>query len=103
MQCPQCQADLSPHVLICPQCAASHHAQEAGVPVPEAALGPVERAKKALRASPVCALRDLVVSLSGGELRILGSVRSFYHKQLAQETVRAVVAGLRLVNAVTVE
>jgi hypothetical protein len=48
------------------------------------------RAQTALRNSPVCELRDLRVDLRGGALVISGTVSSFYHKQLAQEVVRAV-------------
>jgi hypothetical protein len=62
-----------------------------------------ERAKKALTASPVFALRELTVQLSGEQLRISGTVSSWYHKQLAQEAVRIVATGLRVVNSVQVE
>ena len=48
------------------------------------------RAQMALRNSPVCELRDLRVDLREGALVISGTVSSFYHKQLAQEVVRAV-------------
>jgi hypothetical protein len=62
----------------------------------------VTRARSALTKSPVFELRGLDVSQSGERLLISGRVRSFYHKQLAQEAVRHVVNGLRLVNMVEV-
>lgn len=49
-----------------------------------------ERAQRALSGSPVYALRDLRVEHAGESLTISGRVLSFYHKQLAQEVVRAV-------------
>ena len=60
------------------------------------------RAQKALSASPVFALRELRVDQHGHQLLISGLVSSFYHKQLAQEVVRAVAEGTEVVNTVTV-
>jgi hypothetical protein len=60
------------------------------------------RAQKALSASPVFALRELRVDQEEEHLRISGLVSSFYHKQLAQEVVRAVAEGIQVVNTVTV-
>lgn len=60
------------------------------------------RAQKALSASPVFALRDLRVDQKGEQLLISGLVSSFYHKQLAQEVVRAVAEGVEVVNSITV-
>ncbi len=60
------------------------------------------RAKSELEHSPVPALRKLSVQQSGEALVIRGRVLRFYHKQLAQETVRAVSGGLRVVNSVEV-
>lgn len=62
----------------------------------------VTQAKSALTTSPVFALRGLHVVQSGGRLLISGRVRTFYHKQLAQEAVRHVANGFRLVNTVEV-
>jgi BON domain len=59
-------------------------------------------ARKALAASPVYALRELEVEQRGETLFISGSVTSFYHKQLAQEAVRQVAAGVEVVNAIHV-
>ena len=60
------------------------------------------RAQKALSASPVFALRDLRVDEREERLMISGLVSSFYHKQLAQEVVRAVAEGIEVVNTITV-
>ena len=62
-----------------------------------------DRARSALLTSPVSALRHLRVDQTDHELRISGRVESFYHKQLAQESVRAVADGLRVVNSVAVD
>ena len=48
------------------------------------------RAQKALANSPILELRVLRVDQQNGSIFISGSVSSFYHKQLAQEAVRAV-------------
>tara|TARA_R110002049_G_scaffold2750_4_gene22006 strand:- start:194040 stop:194261 length:222 start_codon:yes stop_codon:yes gene_type:complete len=55
-----------------------------------------------LARSSVSELRRLRVDGEEGELRLSGIVRSFYHKQLAQETVRTVAAGMQVVNRVDV-
>jgi hypothetical protein len=60
------------------------------------------RANSELGHSPVFALHDLSVEQSGERLVIQGRVSSFYYKQLAQEAVRAVSGGLRVVNSVEV-
>ncbi|MCL4204389.1 MAG: BON domain-containing protein [Pirellulaceae bacterium] len=60
------------------------------------------RAKSELLQSSVHALRALNVEQSGERLVIQGRVKSFYHKQLAQEMVRAVSGGLLVVNSVEV-
>jgi hypothetical protein len=60
------------------------------------------RAQTALRASPIFALRELRVEQTGDALLISGLVSSFYHKQLAQEVVRAVAEGLEVINTIHV-
>jgi hypothetical protein len=60
------------------------------------------RAQKALSASPIFALRELRVDQKDNRLLISGLVSSFYHKQLAQEVVRAVAEGIEVVNSVNV-
>ena len=61
-----------------------------------------QRAQTALSTSPIYDLRDLHVERSGDQLLISGTVASFYHKQLAQEVVRAVVEDIEVINSVDV-
>ena len=61
------------------------------------------RAKKALQKSPIYDLRELCVDSDGDHLLISGRVASFYHKQLAQEAVRAVAKGIHVVNSIEVD
>ncbi|MCO6458290.1 MAG: BON domain-containing protein [Pirellulaceae bacterium] len=61
------------------------------------------KAKAALRNSPIYALRGLHVRRDGTCLLLSGQVDSFYHKQLAQEAVRAVAHGCQVVNSVRVD
>jgi hypothetical protein len=56
----------------------------------------------ALRQSPIPALRKLRIEETDTELVLLGSVSSYYHKQLAQETVMPLLAGRGLVNRIAV-
>jgi hypothetical protein len=60
------------------------------------------RAQLALQASPIFALRDVRVDQTGDSLMLSGRVSSFYHKQLAQEIVRAVAEGVEVVNTIDV-
>ena len=60
------------------------------------------RAQRALTSSPIYALRELRVEQTGDALLISGLVSSFYHKQLAQEVVRAVAEGIEVVNSIHV-
>ena len=60
------------------------------------------RANYALAKSPIFALRELRVESESNTLLISGRVSSFYHKQLAQEVVRAVAGECRLVNSTQV-
>jgi osmotically-inducible protein OsmY len=64
---------------------------------------PLSRARVALSASPIYLLRQLDIKQVDGALYLSGRVDSFYHKQLAQEVVRAVSGSLRVVNSVRVE
>jgi hypothetical protein len=63
------------------------------------------RAQMALAGSPICELRELRVEPRDSGLVISGVVSSFYHKQLAQEAVRAICNGIEvdLVNAIRVQ
>ena len=60
------------------------------------------RATAELAKSSVSELRSIRVDKSAGKLQLSGKVRSFYHKQLAQETVRTVAGGMQVVNHVHV-
>ena len=59
------------------------------------------RAQKSLAISPVYALRELRVEQQGEALLIVGTVSSFYHKQLAR-VVRAAVEGVEMINSINV-
>ena len=60
------------------------------------------RAQNALSASPIFVLRELHVEQIGDSLLLSGCVDTFYHKQLAQEVVRAVADGVHVENNVDV-
>lgn len=62
----------------------------------------VGAATEALAKSSVRELRQLRVDESASQLQLSGHVSSFYHKQLAQEAVRSVADGRRVVNHVSV-
>jgi len=64
---------------------------------------PPVMAKNRLSESPITELRELVVEEDGERLLISGQVRSFYHKQLAQETVRQFADGRTVLNHVNVQ
>ena len=55
-----------------------------------------------LAASSVGDLRQIRVDGHDNSIELSGTVRSFYHKQLAQEAVRTVAAGKQVVNRVSV-
>jgi hypothetical protein len=59
--------------------------------------------EQALRQSPIPALRKLLVEETDSEVVILGSVSSFYLKQLAQETVLPLIGQRGLNNRLKVE
>jgi hypothetical protein len=61
------------------------------------------QAQTALANSPIQELRNLDVRQQNGTLVICGVVSSFYHKQLAQEVVRAVCREVQLRNSVEVQ
>lgn len=62
------------------------------------------RAQRALANSPIQELRDLRVQEHQGTILLSGSVSSFYHKQLAQELLRALCRDHRieLINSIEV-
>jgi hypothetical protein len=59
-------------------------------------------AQAALATSPQFELRELSVHYDHSQLLITGRVHCFYHKQLAQETVRPYAQELGMVNQVQV-
>lgn len=59
-------------------------------------------AQAALAHSPIGALRGLRVEQVDDALLLVGSVGSFYHKQLAQEAVRALDRNVRIINSIEV-
>ena len=61
-----------------------------------------EAASAVLANSSVAELRKLRVDENADKLQLSGQVRSFYHKQLAQETIRTVAGGMQVVNRVDV-
>jgi hypothetical protein len=63
----------------------------------------VNRAQSALAESPIFVLRELRVRQQQGRLLLSGRVDSYYHKQLAQEVVRAVADGLQVINSIDVD
>lgn len=60
------------------------------------------RAQAALANSPFFELHELQVECRDDAMLISGCVSSFYHKQLAQEVVRSVCMGMKVVNSICV-
>ncbi len=56
-----------------------------------------------LSESPIADLRRIHVERHGDQVFLQGRVRTFYAKQMAQETVRRAVGELQIVNSVNVE
>jgi hypothetical protein len=56
-----------------------------------------------LHNSPILALRHLALEETDTTVIISGHVSSYYLKQMAQETLRPVLAGRQLVNRVRVD
>ena len=61
-----------------------------------------QKAQTLLRSSERYALRQLEVEMTPQGLVISGQVESFYLKQQAQETIRAVVRDIPLINQIDV-
>jgi len=61
-----------------------------------------EQALAVLAQSGVAELRFLRVDEDETQICLSGRVRSFYHKQLAQEAIRPIAAGRQLINRVDV-
>ncbi len=62
-----------------------------------------QRAQTALSTSPIYVLRQLQVEQFDDCLLLSGRVDNYYHKQLAQEVVRAVSGSMKIVNSVNVD
>jgi hypothetical protein len=60
------------------------------------------RADQVLRQSPIPALRNLSVEETDQDVVLLGSVSSYYLKQLAQETIMPILGSRELHNRVLV-
>jgi osmotically-inducible protein OsmY len=69
----------------------------------QSAIDLERQARSALASSSVYPLRELTVESQNDAILITGSVNSFYHKQLAQEAVCAVVGAIEVVNSVQVQ
>ena len=62
-----------------------------------------QKARQALRGSAIYSLHLLEVAQIGENIVVSGRVESYYHKQMAQEAIRAEMPTIRLVNAVQVK
>lgn len=61
------------------------------------------RIKHLLAGSPIAEVRRIQVEQEGDRVLLQGRVRSFYAKQMAQETIRSATRGLHIVNSVSVD
>ncbi|QDU31226.1 hypothetical protein ETAA8_63790 [Anatilimnocola aggregata] len=68
----------------------------------DAAVSQLVDARAALQSSNIYVLRKLQVDREGSGIVLRGHVESFYHKQLAQELVRAAVEGVEVLNSLQV-
>jgi len=62
----------------------------------------LQSAHERLHASSIYELKKVRCELHEGTLFLCGTVSSFYHKQLAQEAVKALAATTRIVNQLDV-
>ncbi len=61
------------------------------------------RIKLLLAESPIAEVRRIRVEQDGDRVLLHGRVRTFYAKQMAQETARRAQSGLHIVNSVSVD
>lgn len=61
------------------------------------------RLRALLSESPIADIRRVRVEQDGDRVFLAGRVRTFYAKQMAQETIRGAVRGLYIVNDVKVD
>ena len=66
------------------------------------AIAEQPRASHVIQKSPIPALRRLSVNEDESTVILVGTVSSYYLKQLAQETVKPLLGGRQLVNSVAV-
>ena len=64
--------------------------------------GVLRESRKALQSSPYQAIRQVGVEYREGMVVLSGNVRSFFHKQLAQEAVRLVPGSPEIQNDLVV-
>ncbi|BBO34872.1 BON domain-containing protein [Lacipirellula parvula] len=74
----------------------------------EAVLAPprrelIDEVHGALRRSPYVSGHEMTVEASEGVVRLSGAVRSFFHKQMAQELIRRVDGVQRIENCLQVQ
>lgn len=65
-------------------------------------LSVVAAARDRLRASPHPAIHHVYCSFEQGRLRLRGKLRSFFHKQLAQEAVARLPGVSQVINEIEV-
>jgi osmotically-inducible protein OsmY len=73
---------------------------EAAVAAPPKGL--IDQIQGALSRSPYISPRELRIEAEEGVVRLEGAVKSFFHKQMAQETIRRVDGVERIVNCLQV-
>ncbi len=56
-----------------------------------------------LAESPIADVRHIRVERQGDQVLLQGRVRSFYAKQMAQETIKRAAGNLQIVNSVSVD
>lgn len=61
------------------------------------------KVRKVLAESPIWELRQVQVEQKGETVYLQGRVRSFYHKQLAQEVILRASRKLPLINEINVD
>lgn len=61
------------------------------------------RIQHLLAESPIADIRRIRVERQGDQVFLQGRVRSFYAKQMAQETIRRAAGDLQIVNSVSVD
>jgi len=61
------------------------------------------RIKRLLSESPMADVRRVHVEQDGDRVFLQGRVKTFYAKQMAQETIRSAASGMHIVNSVRVD